>query len=233
MGANVTVFTRAFLATYRPLCRTATGRENISRKGLAPYVDGSCRREPDLEAEHPTITALCRKRAFAPRLKVGDRVVYVTKLGKYGDGPDHWRLTAMLRVIERFDTHASAASWFRSQGESLPRNVMVDGNPPLPWEQTDGEISRNLRLRSAGRSPEQVVRMWDAGYAERAREYGVVLVCDVEYRDLATPPAIHREDWNAWHGRIPGTRNPPQITEELWEHLRSKATSVPTRLEQF
>jgi len=101
----------AFLATYRPLCRTAQGRRAITKYSLPPYVDGSCRREPDLEAHFPTITALCRGRMFAPRLYEGDRVAYVTKQGRYGLRASlHWRLTALLLVEHRFESHPPSGS---------------------------------------------------------------------------------------------------------------------------
>ena len=58
--------TRAYLNSYRPLVLTTAGRQAITKYGLPPLTDGSCRREPDFESSHPSITALCRFTRFAP-----------------------------------------------------------------------------------------------------------------------------------------------------------------------
>lgn len=217
---------RAFLATYRPLCRTEHGRVAIAKYSLAPYVDASCRREPDFEAEFPTITALCRARMFAPRLREGDRVAYVTKQGRYSPQlPDHWRLTALLLVTRRFESHAQAAEWFIGEDIPLPRNCMVPGTMPVSLECTDGELSPQLKAQVGRLTPEQIIRAWDSGYSERARTWGTVLVCHVLFRDLHNPPPIFREDWSSWTGRVPLTQTPPRITEQLWQKLCDRAAT--------
>jgi len=71
------------LVTYIPLCYSMYGMKAIEEYGLKPFIDASCRREPDFESNFPSITALCRKNKLAPQLKVGDIVVYLTKPGKY------------------------------------------------------------------------------------------------------------------------------------------------------
>jgi hypothetical protein len=225
MGAS-----RAFLATYRPLCRTPSGRQAVAKYGLFPYVDGSCRREPDLEAQCPTITALCRGHMFAPRLREGDRVAYVTKLGCYEPRqPAHRRLTALLSVDRRFENHGEAAQWFEKQSLPIPRNCIVPATSPLSLDQTDGELRSELRALSSRLSPVQIVRLWDAAYAKRAEETGVVLACRVLFRELISPPMITRADWQRWCGRVPSTRTPPSITHELWQSLAERAASTPIR----
>ena len=64
-----------FLATYRPICASAHGRQAVADFGIPPFVDASCRREPDFESSFPSISALCRGRQFAPRLHADDVVV--------------------------------------------------------------------------------------------------------------------------------------------------------------
>jgi hypothetical protein len=49
-----------YVTTYRPICATAEGRRAVDEHQLAPFIDASCRREPDFEAAYPTISALCR-----------------------------------------------------------------------------------------------------------------------------------------------------------------------------
>src|SRR5947207_14664766 len=97
------------LVTYRPLNSRPAGREAIKKHHLPPYVDGGCRREPDLQSAFPSISAVCRGANFAPRLKEGDTVVYITFLNHK---EDQWRLTDILKVQERFESHQEAATWY-------------------------------------------------------------------------------------------------------------------------
>src|SRR6266446_771339 len=114
---------RCFLATYRPLVKSLAGREAIRRHALSPFIDGSCRREPDFESRFPSITAACRGRNFAPRLQIGDRIAYLTVRGKYlSDHESGWRLVAVLKVIQRFPSHVTAASWYAGNKQALPSN---------------------------------------------------------------------------------------------------------------
>jgi hypothetical protein len=212
----------AFLVTYRPIGRTAAGRAAADRFGIPPYVDGSCRREPDFESPYPTITALCRGGNFAPRLKVGHRVAYITKRGAYDSPEPHWRLTALLRVVRRFESHLLAAAWYTSLNLPLPRNLIVPGNSPLPLEATDGVIPAQLKHR-AELTAEGIVQRWDARYALRSRQVGVVLSCEPLFLNVQNPPRITAADWLVWNGSTPSTRNPPQITEELWKSVAGRA----------
>jgi hypothetical protein len=161
---------------------------------------------------------------FAPRLNETDRVAYVTKQGRYDSRlPLHWRLTALLVVIKRLETHAEAARWFDTQKLPLPRNCVVPGNRPLALDHTDGELSSDLR-QQAGRMPsEQIIDSWDRGYKFRALKWGVLLVCKPLFRELHNPPVIMRDDWVMWNGHVPVTRTPPRISEDLWSKLRQKA----------
>lgn len=141
---------RSFLTTYRPLCRTRKGREAIQRHAQQPFVDGSCRREPDLESPNAAITALCRGRMFAPRLRVGDQVAYVTKKGRYGEHQrSHWRLVALLSVIERFASHDDAALWYRERALGVPRNCITSGSLPLDLELTRRRVTETTSSASA------------------------------------------------------------------------------------
>src|SRR5438552_3680384 len=116
----------------------------VQRFGLVPVIAASCRREPDLLATGPSISAICRGRAFAPRLREGDSVAYMTVKDSYPPTAfAHWRLIALLRVVHRFESHNDAAAWYRDRGLPLPSNCMVNGNPCFPYEMTAGtEVRR-------------------------------------------------------------------------------------------
>ena len=67
-----------FLNTFIPLAYNEFGRSNARSHNLPPFIDGSCRREPDFQNPFPAITQLCRPGKLVPRLSVGDLVIYLT-----------------------------------------------------------------------------------------------------------------------------------------------------------
>jgi len=91
-----------YLVKYRPLNSTPEGQRAARQFNILPYVDGSCRREPDFECKFPSISALCRGKLFAPHLMEGDEVVYITTRGRYGETFKHWRVVARLKIFKRF-----------------------------------------------------------------------------------------------------------------------------------
>lgn len=208
-----------FLVTYTPLVKNRRGIEAAAVYGYPPFVDGSCRREPDLQHPHPSISALCRFRAFAPRLRSGDAVVYLTKKGRYFDERSrHWRLTAVLEVSQRFESHRAAAAWYANQGHTLPGNCWVSENPPLPLTHTI-QPSEHASLEE-----------WDRLYKIRAHRCGVFLACNALFVNLtAAAPIISESQMQTLFGRIPGTQNPPEISEhQLAAIMELTTTEKPT-----
>ncbi len=144
--------TAYYLNTYTPLVASKHGRVASDVYGIPPFVDGSIRREPDLESPFPSISCLCRADKFAPRLSKGDVVGYMACKGRYGESTGkHHRLTAVLRVREVLPTHGEAASWYRQRGLEVPSNCMVPGNRPMP-------LRRSHRKHPGGGCG------WDKGY---------------------------------------------------------------------
>jgi hypothetical protein len=183
-----------FYNSFRPLVFTPAGAAAAERFGLPRFIDGSCRREPDFQSEFPSISALCRAGKFAPRLQVGDTVIYVTNKGWW-----QRRFVAVLRVRERFSTHEDAALWYRGLGLPLPSNCMAGGNDPIPYEQT---VQDQLDLAR-----------WNSGYKARARAHPVFVATDALYCNVDDPPALTDTMLDDALGRRPGTQNPPRITE--------------------
>ncbi len=100
-----------YINSYKPLGRTRSGSNLARAAGVEPFVDGSHRREPYLSPSLAAITSLCRGRNFAPRLSVGDIVVYLTVKTRFpGDPKSTRRLPAVLQVTDRFETHLDAAA---------------------------------------------------------------------------------------------------------------------------
>src|SRR5262249_35923590 len=161
------------LNSFRPLCRNKQGRSAVRRFGLPPFIDDSCRREPDFQAQVPSISALCRGPKFAPRLYAGDCVVYITVKDSYSPVTfGHWRLIAMLRIINRFESHTEAAVWYRENGLSLPSNCIVDGNSCFPYDMTAGTEARRFGNVA---DIDELLRRWDLNYRVRARRNGTFL----------------------------------------------------------
>src|SRR5258706_14555814 len=109
-----------YLTSFYPLCCTAHGRNAVSTFSLAPFIDGSCRREPDFQHSYPAITVLCRPR-FSKNLEEGDLVIYLTN--KYGVGGKS--LVAILKVKKTIPNgHEQAALWYHREGHtSIPNNL--------------------------------------------------------------------------------------------------------------
>ena len=217
---------RCFLATFRPLVRTVAGRTAAQRYGLPPFIDGSCRREPDFESLFPSITATCRGGNFAPRLQVEDRVAYLTVKGKYtGDKVYGWRLVAVLRVCQRFSEHKDAVRWYTEQGCPLPSNCLAGDNSPKPWEVTNGDPPAEVKKRvNATSDPNLAIRLWDATYRRRVTECPVFLATKSEFLDLVSPPQLREREIVEVFGKVPATLNPPEISCERLERLLALAT---------
>lgn len=201
-----------FLTTYHPLIRTASGRRAVEKFGLPPFIDGSCRREPDFESPFPSVTALCHAGQFTPRLQSGDTVAYLTVKGRYGhDAHAGWRFVAVLHVIERFESHERGAAWYQARGLALPSNCLVSGNAPKALEVTHENAGRDVLDRAAS-DPERVVRLWHAGYRLRVAKWPVFLVCKATFLELEEPPQVSESDLLEVFGKVPGTRKPPSVS---------------------
>lgn len=193
-----------YLNSYRPLCYNGRGRKAIQTYGLPPFVDHSTRREPELESPYPGISSICRGSKFAPRLKIGDMVVYITVKRPYQRiRPAHWRLVTILEVIEQCLNHAEAAEWYRSKGLQVPTNCVVEGSNPLPLDRT------------------ALTRSSEAIYQERARLYPQYLICRARCIRLTDPPMITTDMWQEILGRIPATQNPTVIGFDALAKLES------------
>jgi hypothetical protein len=204
-----------FLVTYTPLVWTRHGRDASDRLGLAPFIDGSIRREPDLEHEFPSISCLCRKAKFAPRLRRNNIVGYITRKARYDDAiRSHHRLTAVLKVIHICESHLEAAEWYRANGLRLPSNCMVEGNPPQP-------LNASHRKHKFGhRSDDSVLFLWNHEYEQRAMNHSTFVICQAMFRDLSwDSPDFDETQIHEAFGRTVGTQNPGQVDSQQFMKL--------------
>jgi hypothetical protein len=146
----------------------------------------------------------------------------LTVKGRYlGDTESGWRLVAVLRVIQRFLSHEEAASWYERQNKPLPSNCLVDGNPPKPFELTNGDPPAEVKQTATAAKHDfvGVIRLWDATYRQRVARWPVFLATESEFIDLNNPPQLGEQQIRSVFDRIPRTLNPPQIACAQLEHL--------------
>ncbi len=204
-----------YINEFRPLAETFHRRKAIVQHNLPPFIDASCRREPDLESIFPSITALCRAGHFAPRLKPGDVIAYMTVDFVYPPGAGSARrLVAVLRVKKSWrsreqasgcEAHEQAATWYREQGLPLPSNCLVLGNRPVQLDKTD-RYQSNLRL-------------WDSHYRRIAHEHGVFHACEKAFCDLSDPPQLTNRQLVEWFATIPDMRQMPPLPPRDFANL--------------
>lgn len=206
-----------FLVSYRPLACANVGRQAASTFSIPPYVDGSCRREPDLESPRPSITALCRAHMFVPRLAKNDEVVYITVRSTFGERGcrPHHRLVAHLRVIHLSASHDDAAKWYSEQSLPVPSNCMIQGSRPVPYEHTNGRNDKSYQ----GHPVDARLRNWDGEYRKRARNVGLVAHCEPLYLNILSPPRITVDEIRSIFGRVPGTQTPATLPCDLVREL--------------
>lgn len=207
-----------YLNSFKPLYYYKQGREAVKKFDLPPFIDASCRREPDFENPMPSISALCRGAGFAPRLQEGDKFIYMTVKSNYlSEKQRHWRLVAILEVMKRFESHREAAKSYLESDLPLPNNCMVADNPHKPYEMTGGMDAERF---GGAANDDELVRKWDLSYKMRSRKYGTFLACKAEYLELHNPPILTDDFMMETFGRIPPTLTPPPITFEQFEAIK-------------
>lgn len=214
------------LNSFHPLCETAIGKKAVD-SGFPPFIDGSCRREPDFEHPFPSITSLCRQESFAPHLHENCIVAYITVKGKWSTTYAHHRLVAILEVIKRRESHQSPAAWYMARGLNIPSNCMVDDNPPHLFAETAGNYKKGADIKKFLAYPpekqklvgEGKVRSWNKEYMNRSKKSGVFIISRPVYVNLTDPPILTQDAMASIFGKVPNTRNPNIIGKEEFKAL--------------
>lgn len=208
-----------FLNSFTPLAVNKFGRAAAALHNLPLHIDGSCRREPDFENSKPAITQLCRPTKLVTRLNKNDLVIYITKLGRYGTKKAHWKLISILEVIEVVPDHNSALAYYTQNKIPVSQNIMCESTSPFPLDYTHGINENNKNNTDAVR----VIEKWNIGYMYRAKHYLEVAITqvwnDVLYLD--NPPIINHQMMTSIFGRIPGTQNPPKLSNVEWQNFKT------------
>ena len=210
---------------------TDIGLRAVNDFDCPPFIDASCRREPDFESEFPSITALCRQEKFAPILFPNDIVVYITVKGKWLTDYDHYRLISILVVTEKKESHLQGAAWYRSKNIPLPSNCMVDDNYPFEFHETAGNYEKksdinkflNYDIEKQKQIGKRRIEIWNGEYLNKSKKWGDFVITKPIFRELYNPPILTDEDMKKIFGKVPNTRNPNKIKKEELKELAKYA----------
>ncbi len=217
---NIKKYGKIKLVSYKPLCINRYGLNAIEKHKCLPFIDHSCRREPDLENKYPSISALCRKGMFAPHLSIHDIIVYITvKSNYYQSKKAHHRLVAILQVKKKVNTHKEAEKWYEERNIDLPSNCMVKKNRPVPLHETicnyknkGGSIKCfNICKKPHSSTKFVFLKKWDQYYKNIVKEkkHRKFIITKSIYKELSFPMPIHKTDIKRIFGKHPpGTQNP-------------------------
>lgn len=207
-----------YFNSYAPLAISPAGRAASLELNIPPFVDGSIRREPDLEHRFPSISCLCRAGKFAPRLGPGDVVVYLSKKNRYGACEAQRHLTAVLEVLHKFGSHEAAAAWYCEQDLPLPNNCLVPGNDAKPFYRSHRRVERE-----ANSSDAKTHRQWDRAYHDRAKLHPQMVVCKPLFVDLTwDSPIVTDDDLTIALDHVPGMQNPGRLPLQLLDRLAAQ-----------
>jgi len=207
---------------------TEIGLRAIDEYDFPPFIDGSCRREPDFENEFPSITSLCRQDKFAPNLYPNDIVAYITVKGKWFENFDHYRLISIFLAKDKKHSHSQAASWYKTNNNnSTPSNRMIPENPPYNFKRTMGNyVTKKGIKRYMGYSKEKQdkigkrrIEIWNDEYLAKAKKWGDFVITKTIFKNYHDPPIITIEEMIRIFGKVPNTRNPNKISREELREL--------------
>ena len=219
------------LNSFRPLCSTTLGLEAIEKYNLPPFIDASCRREPDFQNSYPSISALCRQGRFAPHLRKDDIIVYMTTGGQLQPYKQGHHLVAILQVEEVYKTHEMGKSGYLDANLSIPSNCMVIENPPNDFDKTAGNFERISQLKTfLSRTEEQrleigrrLLKSWDENYLQRSINFGCFVKTKPLYLNFDNPTQILYSDFDFIFGKVPNTQTPNKLTEKQFIELAKLA----------
>jgi hypothetical protein len=213
-----------YLVSYTSLANSRRGRNVANAQGIPPYVEFSCRREPDFESDPPFISGLCGPQ-FVASLQTSDVLIYFTK--KSATHTEGQRLVAVLELDQVFSSPQDAADWYQSKGRRVPYSCIVPGNPPVPIWMTDPKMTP----RTAKYTDSMV---WDrAVYVPRAKRCVKCFACRRVFLKLTEPPIIEEAFWRYWFDDDPrnGMRSTGlPIDQAIYEDLL-EGTGVLRRMQ--
>lgn len=220
---HIPVYNRIKLNSFHPLCKNDLGKRAIQNYNLPPFIDSSCRREPDFENEYPSISSICRGSKFAPHLKMNDIVVYITIKGNYEPyEQNHYRIVAILQVIDIYKTHQIGQIEYSKLNVTVPSNCMVANNPPNRFERTAGNFDTSKQIKQfLGNTPANQATIgasrlyhWNNAYLWRSNQWPSFIRTKTIYKNYHNPVPLFQSDADKIFNEKMGTRSGKRITKE-------------------
>lgn len=209
-----------FLNSYYPLCTTKKGRDSAIKYKIAPFLDGSCRREPDFIKDKPAITGLCRTNKLLPRLSKGDLVIYLTNKRKYYNSEPKRFYVGILQVENILSSHKDAMAWYNKNSFHISQNIICENTKPLRSEYTHRFIDKSFKENNG----EANIRRWNGFYKGRSIKFPLVAQCKIwkKQMELVNPKHISDEEmYKVFKRERVGTQNPPKLKKEEWERFQN------------
>lgn len=227
-GLNIPTFREIKLNSFRPLCMNELGQRAITTYNFPPFIDASCRREPDFQNPFPSISALCRQGKFAPHLRIGDIILYMTLQGHYSPyNEKHHRIVAILQVEEVYSTHQQGQIEYSKLKIATPSNCMVNGNLPFDFDKTAGNFKTGKELKHFLMHNQQTqltigqryLGHWDNNYLQKSQQWTSFIRTKTLYKNLVDPVPVFRQDFEIIFGKLPNTRTPNRISDKQFIEL--------------
>lgn len=99
--------------------------------------------------------------------------------------------------------------WYEENNYILPKNCIVDGNPPLSLDKTTVKDQSTIDER-------------ERGYNYRAKKYPQFNICKKLYLNLETPPIITEEKMKEiFDNKIPVIQNYKILNENQYRELET------------
>lgn len=213
-----------YLCFYDPLIATKQGRRALFTHPLPSFIDGSCRREPDLDLDYPSVSSIRDGQSLVPNLRVGDKLVYLaSKEFYFGSTVAHWRLVAILNVFEEFRSHRDAFLWYAQLGSRIPSNCLVDTNDPEPFGLTHGCVPPQLKDKVGKVTHEELVRLWDAEHWHSAGRQPLFFATEPVHLEIVAPNYLTREDMRTIMGTSQLSQKWHNLTAEQYDKFMAFA----------
>jgi len=144
----------------------------------------------------------------------------MTVKGKWFTDFNHYRIIAILEVIERKDSHLQAKLWYTNKGLTIPANCMVENNPPHPFVETAGRYENQKDIKNFLTYPsekqtiigERIIKLWDKEYLEKSKKWGTFIITRPIYLNLTDPPIFTDQDIYNIFKKMINTRTPKKLT---------------------
>jgi hypothetical protein len=122
-------------------------------------------------------------------------------------------------IVDIVPDHNAALDFYNQDNMAVSQNIIGKSTSPFPLDYTHGISAHNNSDTDALR----VIEKWNADYMFRAKQYPKVAITRVwnGILYLDNPPIINHQMMKSIFGRIPGTQNPPKLSDGEWQNFKT------------